>query len=67
MVFFIFRFYMFQNVLIGNDYCGEFDFNNFINILLLVGFFNVIKLNIKVFFLIVIVIYKGDIVVLIGI
>lgn len=58
---------MFQNVLIGNDYCGEFDFNNFINILLLVGFFNVIKLNIKVFFLIVIVIYKGDIVVLIGI
>lgn len=67
MFFFIFRFYMFQNVLIGNDYCGEFDFNNFINILLLVGFFNVIKLNIKVFFLIVIVIYKGDIVVLIGI
>lgn len=65
MGFFIFSFYMFQNILIGNDYCGEFDFNNFINILLLIGFFDVIKLNIIVFFLIVVVIYKGDIVVLI--
>lgn len=66
MFFFIRRFYMFQNVLIGNDYCGEFDFNNPINTLLLVGSFNAIKLNIKASSLTVTVTYKGDTVALIG-
>lgn len=66
MAFFILRFYMFQNVSIGNDYCGEFDFNNPINTLLPVGSFNAIKLNIKASSLTVTVTYKGDTVALIG-
>lgn len=66
MSFFILSFYMFQNTSIGNDYCGEFDFNNPINTLLPIGSFDAIKLNITASSLTVAVTYKGDTVALIA-
>lgn len=66
MGFFILSFYMFQNTSIGNDYCGEFDFNNPINTLLPIRSFDAIKLNITASSLTVAVTYKGDTVALIA-
>lgn len=57
---------MFQNVSIGNDYCGEFDLNNPIDTLLPIASFDAIKLNIKASSLTVAVTYKGDTVALIA-